>query len=377
MSDPRKDSKSGTWYFVEEARSSSGARRQVKRRGFATKREAVDARKALLAELAHGTLADPSRLTVEAYLVEQWLPNLENRGSVAATTLDGYRKTVRNYLVPELGSIKLQALELRMIEHALGELGRRLSPKTVRNVHGCLAAALRDALRWRLVTCNEAHGVALPSLERRPPRAWSLEELSTFLARTDRDRSAALWRFLASTATRRSEVAGLRWANVDLDAGTATIAEARVACTGGVVTKETKSRAGARTIELEPETVAALVAWRAAQRVEYVALGVRPDHGLVFTNPAGEGISPNYPTKRFIALCDELGLRRIGVHGLRHSLATFLVGSGESPKLVSTLLGHASIGQTLDTYAHVMPGHGRAAAERYADALRSSSVTIP
>ncbi|MGZ4688416.1 MAG: tyrosine-type recombinase/integrase [Acidimicrobiia bacterium] len=60
---------------------------------------------------------------------------------------------------------------------------------------------------------------------------------------------------------------------------------------------------------------------------------------------------------------------RIGVHGLRHSAATYLIGAGVSPKLVAQRLGHASPSITLGTYSHVLPGHDRAAADAYAAAL--------
>ena len=64
----------------------------------------------------------------------------------------------------------------------------------------------------------------------------------------------------------------------------------------------------------------------------------------------------------FGELCDELELPRIGVHGLRHSVATFMVGAGVSPKLVAQRLGHSSPAITLGVYSHVMPGHDQAAA---------------
>lgn len=375
MSEPRKDQSTGTWYFVEESRSSSGARRQVKRRGFATKRAANDARKALLSELAHGTLADPSRLTVGEYLVEQWLPSLAGK-SLARKTVDEYDRSVRVHLVPNLGGIKLQALELVAVEGMLAELAREgLSPKTRRNVHGILSKALADALRWRLVSRNAASGVELPKVAARPPRAWSAETLGAFLEHVDGDRLAPLWRFLVVSGVRRGEALGLRWNDVDLEAGLVTITNNRVVARGGIDEKGPKSRAGNRTFGLDPTTIASLRSWRSAQRLEHVALGVRPETAYVFTGPLGGPLNPTKTTARFRELCDELGLERIGVQGLRHSAATWLVASGESPKLVAQRLGH-DVTVCLRTYAHVAPGRDLEAASRFAAAFDSRDQTV-
>ena len=80
-------------------------------------------------------------------------------------------------------------------------------------------------------------------------------------------------------------------------------------------------------------------------------------------------------TARFKAIGTELGFAPIGVHGLRHSSATWMIGSGVSPKLVQQRLGHANVAITLGLYSHVMPGHDREAAEALAAALARNSVT--
>jgi integrase len=49
------------------------------------------------------------------------------------------------------------------------------------------------------------------------------------------------------------------------------------------------------------------------------------------------------------------GLPPIRPHDLRHSVASILLARGVHPKVVSELLGHATIALTLDTYSHVIP----------------------
>ena len=57
-------------------------------------------------------------------------------------------------------------------------------------------------------------------------------------------------------------------------------------------------------------------------------------------------------------------VRRITVHGLRHTSATLLLSAGVQPHIVQQRLGHSNIGTTLDTYAHVLPSMQADAAQR-------------
>jgi len=134
-----------------------------------------------------------------------------------------------------------------------------------------------------------------------------------------------------------------------------------------------KTKAGARTVALDAATVAALRAWRAQQSAERLFMGAGwPDTDLVFTHPDGGGLWPQNVTAKFRAIAQELELPLIGVHGLRHSAATWMIGSGVSPKLVQQRLGHADVSVTLGLYSHVMPGHDHDAAEALAKAVASS-----
>jgi integrase len=373
MSASRKDPTRGTWYFVEDVPSPNGKRRQLKRRGFPTKKAAEQARRELLASAEHGTLIDLSRLTVGEYLTARWLPSLDDRNLRATTLANGYRPIVKHHLVPHLGTLRLQALDTAAIEQMLAELARvGRSAKTRRNVHGVLSKSLADALRWRLVQRNVATDVELPRRPPPAPRAWNAEQVDRFLERAEEEPLAALWRFVVVTGTRRGEVLGLRWSDLDLELGVATITNQRAIAGGSVVQGAPKTAAGARTVALDAATVEALRTHRVAQRAEFMRLGVRPDHDLVFTGREAKGIWPQRITARFRDLSDELGLPRIGVHGLRHSAATWMISHGLDAKVVAQRLGHAHVSITLGLYTHVLPAHDRAAVDAFASALSTS-----
>ena len=94
------------------------------------------------------------------------------------------------------------------------------------------------------------------------------------------------------------------------------------------------------------------------------------ENGLVFASETGDPLDRRYvTTHRFKPLLKRTGLPQIRFHDLRHTCATLLLGRNVNPKVVSEMLGHASIAITLDTYSHVLPNMQSEAAKAMEDAL--------
>ena len=167
---------------------------------------------------------------------------------------------------------------------------------------------------------------------------------------------------------RRSEILGLKWTDVDLEASTLSVQ--RSLDTDGTFNppKRNKSR---RTVKLTGQTVEALKSHRARQNEERLSLGsLWEDHGLVFPNQLGKPMTPdNLYHRGFKPLLEKAGLSGFTFHSLRHTCATLLLSKSVNPKIVQEMLGHATISQTMDTYSHVMPGMSDVAAEAIESAL--------
>jgi integrase len=94
------------------------------------------------------------------------------------------------------------------------------------------------------------------------------------------------------------------------------------------------------------------------------------ENGLIFASESGSPLSRRHVTAhRFKPLLKRAGLPRIHFHDLRHTCATLLLSQNVNPKVVSEMLGHASIAITLDTYSHVLPDMQESAAKAMEDAL--------
>jgi integrase len=269
----KKDTKRGTWYFIVDVPGPNGRRQQHRRRGFKTKKTAAAAQTELLASIRRGEYVSPSKATVATYLESTWLPAVARK--VRPTTADGYRRAVAKHIAPHIGGVELQLLDEARVACWLGELtDAGLSPKSVRNVHGVLSAALEYArMPLRLVNRNVARGAELPALPQRKSRAWTAEQIGRFLAHVESDRWAPLWRLIATTGMRRGEALGLRWSDVDLERGVITITNQRTIAGGRMVEGVPKSDAGRRSVTVDAGTLAALRGWRRQQAHERLLVG--------------------------------------------------------------------------------------------------------
>ncbi len=359
----RRRGETWTWYLWEPD-PRSGKQRQRTKGGYRTKRECQDGLTEALARLREGTFVQPSPRVLRAFLVDEWLPAVRPP-RVRPSTWASYRMAVERHLVPGLGGVVLQGLtpaHLTAFYRALLNGGRQdgrgaLAPKTVRNVHGVLHAALRDAVRWGYLARNVADTADLPKGMTPEMRVWNPEQLRAFLAHMRTDELYAAWVLFATTGMRRGEVAGLRWTDVDLDAGRASPRRPRVVVNYEVHVSEPKTAKGRRSLALDPATVAALREHRARQAEQRLAVGPRwQDSGLVFTWPDGRPVHPQRFSKWFEQHARAAGLPRIRLHDVRHSYATAALAAGIPAKVVSERLGHANIAITMDTYSHVLPG---------------------
>ena len=317
--------------------------------------------------------------------------------SLRASTARSYAAHVRGYLVPYLGGIPLAALTPGDVQAMFTAvirdetaLGRPVSAATLHRIHATLRAALNGAVRAGLIAVNPGRFPELPRTAR--PRAqvwtpvlterwqnegwrpavgvWTAAQTAQFLCQVRGHRLYALFHLVALRGLRRGEAAGLRWDDLDLDAGTLTVSGQLQQLGGRMVAGPPKSDAGRRVIALDKTTVATLREHRFRQQAERGAAGDRwAGTRYVFTTRAGKPVGPDRMTRLFAKLVAASGLPPVTLHGLRHGAATLALAAGTDLKVVQDQLGHSTVVLTADTYTSVLPETARAAAERTAALL--------
>ncbi len=378
---PRRDPESGTWGFVVDAGidPGTGKRRQVRRRGFATRKAAEQE----LARVRHGVqnsdYVAPDRLTVSSFLTNEWLP--ATKSTIESTTFESYERNLRLHVIPSLGEMRLQRLEPQRLNALYATLlanGRRdgkggLSARTVRYLHTIIHRALKDATRWGKVSRNVADLADPPSQKAaRPPemKIWDPQQLRAFLdyVEQQRDLLAPAFRLAGLAGMRRGEVLGLTWADIDFDHGALTVRR-QLRCIGRKIehVEITKTASGRRRINLDSGTLAALRTARARQAAERLAMGTGyQESAFVFTQPDGAPIHPMTMTETFSRRIKSAKLPKIRLHDLRHSHVAHLIAAGTHVKVISERVGHASTSFTMDRYGHLMDGQQSDAADAVA-----------
>jgi integrase len=244
-----------------------------------------------------------------------------------------------------------------------------LAPKTVKNIHRMLHRAFKDAVAWDYLTFNPAEHASVPrdrgsGTGRNRPQPWTLDELAAWLRVALADRFAGMWVLAATTGMRRSELAGVGRDMLDLEKGTLTVEDTRVVVAGHATDSDGKTEGSRRTISLDPFTVAALRQYIGMLDKERAAFGPSyPDHGKLMVFEDGRRLHPDTITRRFNALVDRAGVRRIRLHDVRHTYATLARDLGVNGKIVTDRLGHANESVTQQIYTHQSTGQDRAAAE--------------
>jgi integrase len=358
-----------------------GTPQQHKRGGFPTRQEAVRYRTQFLADLHTGKRRGHSKIKLGDFLVQQWLP--KRRDELKASTYASYESTIKAYVLPLIGGIRMDTVTPLRLEDYYRTLmntgakgkklraGQGLSAKTIQNIATILNRAYRDAIRWELASTNPVTVSLKPKREHFEQRHWETKLAGEFLRRVQDDRLAAVWQLLVTTGCRRGELLGLRWCDVDLDAATITIRRARVLAGRNVIIETPKSAKSRRTIAIDQRTTRSLRRWQTKQAEERLRIGPRwqDTDGHLVTEPDGTLPNPNTFLRRFKALAKQVGLPAIALHGVRHTYITSAFDANLDESVISDRAGHSDSRITRNVYRHTLKRKDAEAAEAVANAF--------
>ena len=298
------------------------------------------------------------------------------RPQAAPSTLRRYSGIARR-LKETLGSVLLQQLRPTQIQalYARLETGdakhRPLSKRTVLHHHRVLREALHQAVRWQLLVANPADAATPPRPVNREMRTLSAQELHALLDSLGSDDLGDLVYVAVQTGARLGELLALRWSDLDLDWGHASIVRSldEYRLDQEPIFRPPKTGRGRRSVALSSETVRVLREHRTAQVERRLGAPEWRDYDLVFADVSGTPLPKARVSRQFRESARRAGFAGLRFHDLRHTAATLMLGAGVHPKVVSERLGHSTIAITLDTYSHVLPDMQRDAAEKMDETL--------
>ena len=294
--------------------------------------------------------------------LERWIAHRQSIGKVRPEVARVYRGYVRREVDPRIGSMQLAAVRPVHAQRVVDEmLGVGLSARSVVQVHRIMHAAFRTAVRWQLIAANPSDGVAPPKVEQAKLTVPRPADVSRLLEAVD-DRYQTAVALVAGIGMRRGEALALRWSTVELEGRPRLRVEGTLQRSGGsLVVLPPKTERSRRTVPLPPTLAEMLRRHRAEQNERRLLSGPAWHVGdYVFDRGDGQPLDPDTFSKSFRAAARRVGLDGVRLHDLRHAFASMLVSAGTNVRVVSDLLGHATVGFTLGVYTH--PSEQEAAA---------------
>ena len=330
----------------------------------ATKKEAEKRRTELLHQLDTGAFIKPSKTTFTEYL-ERWLKDYA-RPKISPRGYERYVGIIKKYFIPEMGFIPLTQLKPEHIQrHYTNIRSQGLKPETVRFHHALIHKALQTAIKWGLLNRNPADGVDIPKNGHTEMQTWDDFEVRQFLDTAKNSIYYALFHTALFTGMRRSELLGLKWADVEIQQIDVCRSLHHLK-DGSYIFTQPKSEKSKRTIALSPSSVLVLAEHKERQQAVRTMLGeTLGKDDLVFSTPQGSPLRPNTITRAWTMLAAKAGVKPIRLHDARHTHASLMLKQGIHPKIVQERLGHSTISMTLDIYSHVAPGLQEAAAKSF------------
>lgn len=354
----------GHWAIVIDVQSEGDERKRRWHSFTGTKRAAQIECARLIAEQQSGGAIEPDKVTVAEFL------NRFDRDWIATHVSPHSRERYSyalNHVRQHLGGRPLQKLKPADLAAFYATLAREgLAPRTIKLIHATAHRALGQAKAWGVIRDNPAEIAKPPKAPDRETMMLQPAQAAELLERLRGHPLYLIASLALGTGMRRNEMLGLRWRDVELEAGRLTIEQSlEQTATHGIRTKGPKTKHGRRTISLPAHLVTALRAhWREQQEQRLgMGLGKAPEAAPVFATVDGRHLSPNAITKAWPVAMAAIGMPAVTLHSLRHTHASMLIASGVDILTISRRLGHSSPTITLGVYGHLIHGTDDRAAQ--------------
>lgn len=344
--------KPGTVYDVNIKHKVNGQQKTHSKKGFATKKEALQYEAAMKNKLSNPSYVAPTaaqrKMTVEEYL-EEWVERHGN-ANLRPSTKASYRSHIRNHVLPYIGSVPLGQVTPAMLDDMFRQLYEKgLSHSSVKYAHRVVGVAFEHARKYHYIENNPARDVITKfGKQGKTPDPYTTEQMSALLANV----AGSKWELIVVLGglygLRLSEILGLRWRNVDLEAKTfAVVEQLPFGTPAGTVTVEEMApvKSSERVLPITDLTLPYFqrqLALQTEQKTLLTGAGqAYYDNDLVIAKPNGAPERRERVSSNFGQLLRHTGMPHMRFHDLRHSAATNMHQLTGDFYTVGMILGHS------------------------------------
>lgn len=354
----------------------TGKEKRTTRRGFKSKKEAST----VLSRLKH-EINQKGFLKQEVYtfreVYEIWLPQYKQTVKESS-----YWKTTRlfeHHILPLFSDLRINKIDVPYCQKAVDKWFND-GLKGYKLIFRYTAKVFKLAYNMDIIASDPTTKVTYPikretAVVNKLPNFYDKQELELFfdcLVKEDNDKFTALFRTLAFSGTRIGELLALEWQDIDFKGNTISINKTITRGENNrLMVDVPKTHSSIRLISMDNKTMSLLKAWKSTQAKNYLMLGYNTSskEQLVFSNAKNQYINTGKVYKVYIKVVNKYELKKITIHGFRHTHCSLLFEAGASVKEVQDRLGHSDIQTTMNIYAHVSKKAKDSTAERFANYL--------
>ena len=352
--------------------SLTGKQKEIVRKGFKTRKEATLAEARLKLEHEQNALTAKSNKYTFKQIYDLFL--VEHKNTVKPGT---YATTVRYaklHILPKIANKKIDSFTVLECQKLVNQWAEYFN--SAKYPKGIAQQVFDYAIKMNIITDNPMRKVKLPKRKEtinEVNKFYNTEELKHFfdcVKDYGNMKYLAFFRLLAFTGMRKGEALALNWADIDFQ-------KKLVHITKGVVLDEneipmistTKTKKSVRTVSLDDESLAILRKWKMEQAKELMSIGINSlnKHQLLFTYDANKLYRPSYSNCWLEQIINKYNLKKITMHGFRHSHCSLLFEMKTPIQVVQERLGHSNIKTTMDIYTHVTEKQRDEVADNFAN----------
>ena len=296
----------------------------------------------------------------------------ENK-KLSPATLKVRESFLKNNIEPFFKDIKLRDLTPSILQRYTNDLYKNYTKGSAQHRLAAVKAVLAEAYRLREINENPCNFIKAPKSDvsprtRIPQEPYSKEEVKLLIEGLKGHRIEIPILLMLTVGLRYSEMAGLRWQDIDFNKNTITVNQVMFYEKGKILFKAPKTEGSVRTISVPVELMSKLKKWKIKHN-EYKLEGILEYDDIVCLSSKLTPLIEYTLLHAFKKLIQNIGLRKIRLHDLRHTHATMLVLAGVDFKTISNRLGHTDIKITLNRYSHVLEEMDRKASENISNIM--------
>ncbi|MDT2738890.1 tyrosine-type recombinase/integrase [Enterococcus canintestini] len=359
----------------------TGKQRETTRRGFTSSKEAKLALARLEIEVAEEGLKDKPKSRTYQEVAEDWF-ELIYKEKVKESTYWNTHLLFEKHILPAFGAYKIDRITVTACQKQANKWAKE-SPKRHQRYINYAGMIFKYAASVGDIKKNPMGKITMPTVDEEhdpnePENFYDREQLLDFLERLKAGfpyKRYAFFTLLAYTGLRKGEALVLTWRDIDFKQKTITINKTQaVGENGKLLVQVPKTKASNRIISIDNATIEVLKEWRNIQSNDLKKLGYMASvNQLVFSKIDDNSyMYPRTPLSWLDSFYNKnKDMKRITVHGFRHSHASLLFAAGIDIKYVQYRLGHSNIKTTYSIYVHVTKEAKEETAELFSDYMKN------